>query len=116
MNMQKISKYLAIVPANCLSGPCHLCDFVTLVDNLVKFALFALILPVCVIAFITAGIFLLTAAGSPEKIEKGKKIFWYAFWGLILAFAAFLIVHIILATLIDPGYLKFENGIGFPGC
>ena len=116
MNIKKISKYLAIVPASCTSSSCGLCEFVTLIDNLIKFALFALILPVCVIAFITAGIFLLSSVGNPQRIERGKKIFLYALWGLILAFVAFLVVHIILVTLVDPSYINFKNGITFPGC
>lgn len=131
MNMKKISKYLlivafiavpsivfaqGIVPAGCQTGPCGFCDFVTLIDNLIKFALFVIILPVCVIAFITAGIILLSAVGNPQKIERGKKIFFYALWGLILAFAAFLIIHIILVVLVDPGAFPFQNGLSFPGC
>lgn len=132
MDIKKISKYLliagiffvpafvsaqpGIVPEGCRASSCSVCQFVTLIDRLIQFALFYLILPVCVIAFITAGVLLLSSAGSPQKIERGKSIFFYALWGLILAFAAFLVIHIILVTLVDSDYLNFNNGISFPEC
>lgn len=104
------------MPAGCTSSSCSPCQFVELIDNLIRQALFYLILPVCVVAFIGAGILWLSSVGNPQKIEKGKNIFFYALWGLILAFAAYLIIHIILVMLVDPNFLDFENGLTFPTC
>ena len=92
---------------------CDFCYFVILVDNVQEFLLIVLILPAGVIALIIAGIMLLTAGGNTAQIEKGKSIFKYAIIGILIAFAAWLIVDTILGNLLQDKYLpwnKFPSG------
>lgn len=96
---------------------CDFCYFVTMVDNVQSFLLQVFILPVGVIALIIAGIMLLTAGGNPGQIEKGKSIFKYTIIGILIAFAAWLIVDTILGNLLiqegQPGYFPWNT---FPDC
>jgi len=45
---------------------------------------------------IVAGIFYLTSAGSPQRIEKGKTALFYAIGGIVIALSAEAIVSMIL--------------------
>jgi len=81
------------------SGMCTLCDLVTLIDRLVHYLLFYITLPVCVVALIIAGVVLMTAQGNEQKIAQGKNVFKFGILGILIAFTAWLIVNLILATL-----------------
>ena len=59
-------------------------DFVLLIANFI----FRLALWIAPIMFIIGGFYYLTAAGSPEKIETGKKIILYTIIGLIIIISA----------------------------
>ncbi|OGZ85051.1 MAG: hypothetical protein A2599_00295 [Candidatus Staskawiczbacteria bacterium RIFOXYD1_FULL_39_28] len=48
------------------------------------------------IMIIVAGIFYLTSAGSPQRIEKGKTALFYAIGGIVIALSAEAIVSMIL--------------------
>lgn len=79
------------------------CDFnalMTLVNNVITFVLFYMVVPIAAIMFAYAG-FLMIVPGSESasKKTKGKEIFWNAFIGLVLAAAAWLIVRTILLIL-----------------
>jgi hypothetical protein len=78
------------------------CDFnalMILVNNVVKFILFKLALPIAAIMFAYAGFELLTAGGDTAKMKKAKTIFINVALGLIIAAAAWLIVNTILTIL-----------------
>ena len=78
---------------------CGFNDLLNLVNSFVKFVLFSLALPIAAIMFCYAGIVLLFAGGSTEKVGKAKKIFWNVLLGLVIAAAAWLIVELILTIL-----------------
>ena len=59
-------------------------EFVLLIANFI----FRLALWIAPIMFIIGGFYYLTAAGSPEKIETGKKIILYTIIGLIIIISA----------------------------
>jgi len=104
----------SIVPSNCAgagANPCTYTDFLTLINNLIDFALYKLAAPLAVIAFAYAGFLYITAAGDSGKIGKAHEIFKKVIIGMILAFGAFLIVKAILSGLgvTNPDFNSLVN-------
>lgn len=92
--------------------PAGTCDFkalMTLINTVIRFILFKLVVPIAAVMFFYAGFLLVTSGGSAEAKGKAKNIFTNAVLGLVIAVAAWLIISAILSIL---GY----NGvwIGFP--
>lgn len=92
---------------------CQFCEFSLMLDNFVRFALFNVGLPVGVLGIIAAGVIFLTASGNQQRLVIGKKAMRYVVMGLLIAFAAWLIVDLTLGNLLDPGYKPWEE---FPDC
>jgi hypothetical protein len=88
---------------------CKFSDLITLVNNIINFILFYLAVPIAAIMFVYAGILLLFSAGDTGARTKAKGIFLHAVIGLVLAFAAFLIVKLLFSIL---GYTG-ADWIGF---
>ncbi|KKS99985.1 MAG: hypothetical protein UW07_C0008G0017 [Candidatus Nomurabacteria bacterium GW2011_GWF2_43_8] len=78
------------------------CDFgklMLLIDNVIKFILFKMAIPIAAIMFAYAGFELVTSGGSTEKRGIAKKVFTNTALGLIIAVAAWLIIKTILSIL-----------------
>ncbi len=84
---------------NTITKPCDWGDLLKLVNNVVKFVLFYLAVPIAAIMFIYAGFLMVTGGGSTERASKAKKIFTNVALGLAFAAASWLIVEVILTTL-----------------
>lgn len=82
-----------------VENPCGFPQLLTLINNIVKFILKDLAIPITAIMFVYAGIVMVTSGGSPEARSKAKGIFTNAALGLIIAAAAWLIVHTLLNIL-----------------
>jgi hypothetical protein len=90
-----------LVPCGTIANP-GACDFnalMTLVNKVISFVLFRLAVPIAAIMFVYAGFLLLTSGGEVSKKTKAKDIFVNVAIGLIIAAAAWLIVHTILLIL-----------------
>jgi hypothetical protein len=83
-------------------------ELMTLVNTVVNYILFFLVIPIAAIMFAAAGIMLLTSGGDPSKKTKAKDLFLGVVLGLVIAAAAWLIVHTVSSIL---GY----TGAGFFG-
>lgn len=85
----------------CTEG--KLCDFkmlMLMIDNIVKFIVLKLAMPIAAIMFFYAGLLLVTSGGeSGEARGKAKSIFLNTALGLIIVLAAWLIISTILAIL-----------------
>ncbi len=89
-----------LVPCdNSPSKPCNFNAFMKLIDNIMKFILFALAVPIAAIMFAYAGFKLITSGGSTEARGQAKKIFTHAALGIVVAAGAWLIVKTILDVL-----------------
>jgi len=79
------------------------CDFtqlMNLVNKVIHFILFDMVIPIAAIMFAYAGFLLVTAGGEAASARtKAKSIFTNALIGLVIAVAAWLIVKLILTTL-----------------
>ena len=80
-------------------NPCGFDQFLTLINTIVNFILFVMVVPIAAIIFAYAGFELITSGGETSKREKAKKIFTNVAIGLIVAAAAFLIVKTVLSIV-----------------
>lgn len=83
----------------CVNDPCTLCDLSILADRFTRFLLFNIMLPIAALMVLIGGTMLLTARDNQQQQSQGKAVLSYAVWGMIIAFAAWLIVSTLLATL-----------------
>jgi hypothetical protein len=93
-------------PATSRLVPCdtgEACNFgalMQLIDNVIKFALFKMAVPIAAIMFAYAGFKMITAGGEAASARtQAKEIFINTAVGLVIAIAAWLIVSTILAIL-----------------
>ena len=61
--------------------------------------LFAILLAVAVVMLVVSGFLFVTAAGTPEKIEKARTILIYALIGVAIALAARGLVAVVVGIL-----------------
>lgn len=87
---------------NLITGECTygFNELLTLVNNVVNFILFSLAIPIAAIMFFYAGFLMVTAGSeSASSRTKAKTIFTNTLIGLVIAAAAWVIVHTILTIL-----------------
>ena len=91
-----------------IANPCKWDHVLELVDRVVRFILFALLVPIAAIMVAYAGFLMLFSGGSPDKRSKAKNILLNVVIGMFFAIGAWIIIH----TLLD--ILGYEgNWIGF---
>jgi hypothetical protein len=79
---------------------CGFNDLMDLVNRVINFILTGLVIPIAAIMFFYAGFLMITAGGeSASSRTKAKHIFTNAVWGLVLAAAAWIIIHTLLSIL-----------------
>ena len=87
------------------------CDWdklLLLVNNVVHFILFDMLVPIAAIMFCYSGFLMLTSGGNPDGKKKAKSIFSNVVIGLIIAIAAWLIIETLLTVLgYDGSWIGF---------
>ena len=81
------------------ASKCGFNQLMDMVNNVIKFFLFDMAIPIAAIMFFFAGFELVTSGGSTEKRGLAKKVFTNAVLGLIIAMAAWLIIRTLLSIL-----------------
>ena len=99
-----------LVP-DCGGGPCGFGDLITLANNILKFLMIEISIPLAAIAFAYAGFLLVTSAGDEGKVKTAKSIFLSVLTGFIIILAAFLIVRTISTSLVNDEYIKIDSEI-----
>jgi hypothetical protein len=88
------------------------CDFkklIQLVNNVINFILFIMVVPIAAIMFAYAGFLLLTSGGEASQKTKAKKIFANVGIGFIIAVASWLIINLLLTLLgYDGSWIGFK--------
>src|SRR3989344_1730509 len=92
--------------------PCTICDIWALADKVINFLLFTLATPILIVVLIAGGFIYLTSGGNPKKTETAKGLITSAIVGIIIAFAAWLIVDTILKTLVNDEFTIAWQEIG----
>ncbi len=80
---------------------CKFEHLIKLINNVINFLMFALAPGIAALMMLYGGVTLLTSGGSPEKMGEAKSMFVKAFTGLVIAFAAWIIVKMVM---IGMGY------------
>ena len=90
-----------LVPCdNSTANPCNFTALLTMVNTIIHFILFGMVIPIAAIMFAYAGFLMVTAGGEAAHARtKAKEIFTNAVIGLIIAAACWLIVATILHIL-----------------
>ena len=79
---------------------CGFNDFMALINKVIKFILYGMVIPIAAIMFAYSGFLMFTAGGEAAGARtRAKSIFFSVVWGLIIAVAAFLIIRTILSIL-----------------
>ena len=87
-----------LVP-DCPSTGCGWTEFISLINKVIKFILFKLVVPIAAVMFFYAGFLMVTSGGSTEARGRAKNIFTNAVLGLVIAAGAWLIIKTILSIL-----------------
>jgi len=83
-------------------------QLMTLINNVIQFILFDMVVPIAAIMFAYAGFLLLFSGGDTSKKSKAKSIFTSVVIGFIIAIAAWLIIETILTLLgYDGSWIGF---------
>ena len=91
------------------SGPfCQACDLVTLLNNLLAFAVYFSAF-IATVMFAYAGFLYVTAASNPGNLETAKKIFSSVLLGFFFVLTAWLIIDIILSTFTNKDFGFWSN-------
>lgn len=92
-----------------IANPCGFNELLDMVNIVIKFVIFDMVLPISAIMFAYAGFLMITAGGEAAGARtKAKGIFTNAVIGLIIAVAAWLIIRTILSILgYDGAWIGF---------
>ncbi len=83
-------------------------QFMGLVNNVISFVLFKLLIPIAAIVIAYAGFLFLTSMGNPGKRTKAKELFLNVVIGLLIAVGAWLIIRTVLTLLgYDGAWIGF---------
>mgnify|MGYP001580646101 CR=1 FL=1 len=89
----------SLPPDDSIGNGCGLQEVIQFMNGVLKFLLNTIIGPLAVLMLIVGGYYFLTAAGSPERMEKGKKIITIALIGVVIAAVAGIMVGILSGIL-----------------
>lgn len=93
--------------------PCDFIALMSLVNKVITFMLVDLALPIAAIMFAYAGLMMIMAGGEAAQARtRAKSIFTYAVLGLVLAFACWLIISLVLTIMgYDGTWIGLKFGI-----
>ena len=82
-----------LVPCGGTGQPtCNLCHLFVLFDSIIDFVLFKIVLPIAVLMLVIGGVMFFAAMGNPEKLTTAKSLITSVVIGLVIIFAAWLLV------------------------
>jgi len=79
-------------------SPCTFCDIFVIIQKLIEF-ITAGIIVLAVIFVAVGGINILTSAGSPDKVDLGKRMIKYTVIGIVIALLSWVIINEILIAV-----------------
>jgi len=99
---------LPLVPCGTADKPCTVACFYVMVDRIIKFILLDIAVPLSATALMVSGI-MLVLGGSEKANTAGKEILKFTLYGLFFAFAAWLIIEMVLRGLLNESFFKVWN-------
>ncbi len=89
---------------------CQFSDLVILLNNIINFLLFSVMIPAATLSIAVIGFQYLAAAGNPGKLAKVHELFKDVLWGIFLALAAYSIIELIFSVLTKAGTIPSITG------
>ncbi len=99
-----------LIPCDGVTVKCDFAAFTGLINNIVNWFL-GISVSVAAITFAIAGAKMLFNPENTSKREDAKKMFWKTVQGMIIILGAWLVIHTIIATLVNPN----TNALRFLG-
>ena len=95
--------------------PCQFCHFFVMLDGVLDFLLFKLVLPIAVLMLVIAGILYVGAIfeflpGGPQTLSQAKGILSSVFTGLFIIFAAWLILSLFFKVIGVASWTGLQAG------
>ena len=78
---------------------CTFCSFFDMVSRIIQFIITRIVPVVATLMLVIGGVYFFFAGANPGMLETGKKIITSTIWGLVIIFAAFLIIGTILSAI-----------------
>ena len=78
---------------------CQFCHFFVMLDGIINFVLVYIVLPVAVLMLVVGGVMFFFAGARPDMMTKGKSLITSVIIGLVIIFASYLIVGVVLAAM-----------------
>jgi len=94
-------------------NPCTLCDIFKMAKTIIDFLLIAIFL-IATVIIVIGGIRILTSAGSPEHVDKGKKMITYSITGVLIALLSWIILAELFIALVGKQTAEQGGAEGFP--
>ncbi len=90
------------------SGPdCTFCDLLTLVINIVHFAIYDVLLPLAGLLILIGGIMMMLAGVNENYYKKGKEILKNTVIGLVIVLCSWVLVNVLIGAL--TGNVKVDS-------
>ncbi|KPJ56749.1 hypothetical protein AMJ49_04040 [Parcubacteria bacterium DG_74_2] len=116
-------KPVDLVGIDCCILPCTLCHFFVMFDNIIDFFMFNLVPVIAVLMLVFGGFIFLISGESPRNVEWGRSIITSTIKGLVIIFAAWLIVNTFFVLIkvsdwtdLKSGWFQVECGITTEVC
>jgi len=87
------------VPCGTEGCPCQLCHFFVMFERIIDFVLFKLVPPIAILMLVIGGVMFFFAGGSPGALTKAKSIITATVIGLIITYAAWLLIGMFFAAI-----------------
>ncbi len=91
--------YPELPPDDSQGNGCGLDDFITLLRRIINY-LTVIVFPLAAAMLVWGGLVIMTAAGSTERVGKGKQIITTALIGVAIALGSWLIINAIYLALV----------------
>jgi hypothetical protein len=86
-----------------MATPCNFEFFMQLINNIIKFLLVVMAVPIVALIIMYTGYLYITAGGNASQTEKAKGIMFKVVIGFVIALAAWLIINTIITSFnLDP--------------
>jgi hypothetical protein len=120
------------VEGKCIGGTptfirCQFCHFFVMLDEIIDFVLFKIVPPLAILMLVIGGVMFILGyfagggEGEPKMFNQGKKLITSVFIGLIIIFAAWIIINLFFQfigvaewTGLQQGWFKIDCPIELP--
>jgi quinol-cytochrome oxidoreductase complex cytochrome b subunit len=89
-----------------VSSVCGFCDLFKLVQNVLNFVFWVITIPLAIVFVVYAGFLMIAPWTNQNLIQRGKKVLWNVFIGVIIIFIAWLAIDTIIKLLANQSLVS----------